>query len=61
MNRIEAFDARGLGVKLLLATPNKLSKNWSGTDERAAILARHDGIDCAETPPYNGERGSISL
>jgi choline dehydrogenase len=20
--------------------------------ERAAILARHDGIDCAETPPY---------
>ena len=22
--------------------------------ERAAILARHDGIDCAETPPYNG-------
>ena len=22
------------------------------TDERAAILARHDGIDCAETPPY---------
>jgi hypothetical protein len=26
MNRIEAFDARGLGVKLLLATPNKSSK-----------------------------------
>ena len=23
--------------------------------ERAAILARHDGIDCAETPPYSGE------
>jgi hypothetical protein len=27
MNRIEAFDARGLGVKLLLAAPNKSSKN----------------------------------
>ena len=60
MNRIEGFDSRGLGVKLLLATPNT-SKNWSGTDERAAILARRDGVDCAETPPYNGERGSISL
>ena len=30
MNRIEGFDSRGLGVKLLLATPNKSSKTGVG-------------------------------